>query len=277
MADGQDLTGTPPPDYPVKLGAMLFTLVDPDPGHEVAYNRWYERDHYYGGVLLGAGTLAGSRWVATRALKDLRFPTDSTVATPVDRGSYLAVYFIEASMIGEHFAWASEEVHKLYDAGRGFDERTHAHTALYTHQGTAYRDDDGVPVELALDHRYPGLVSIHLDRVDGVKHREFDQWFRTEGAAALLGPDSPVAMVSSWRPIIPEGGGSDAPMDLGSGPGTPQRSAQVCFVEEDPAAVWDLFRSYASAIDDSGIATVQLAAPFIPTIVGTDTYTDQLR
>ena len=56
MADGQDLTGTPPPDYPVKLGAMLFTLVDPDPGHEVAYNRWYERDHYYGGVLLGAGT-----------------------------------------------------------------------------------------------------------------------------------------------------------------------------------------------------------------------------
>ena len=276
MAEQQDLTGTPPPDSPVKLGAMLFTLVDPNPGHEVAYNRWYERDHYYGGVLLGSGTLAGSRWVATRALKDLRFPADSTVAVPVDRGSYLALYFIEASMIGPHFAWASEEVHKLYDAGRGFDERTHAHTALYTHQGTAYRDDDGVPVELALDHRYPGLVSIHVDRADGVKHREFDQWFRSDGAAVLLGPDSPVAMVSSWRPIIPERGESDAPMDLGSGPGTPQRSAQVCFVEQDPATVWDRFRDYAAAIDASGLATVRLVAPFIPTVVGTDTYTDQL-
>ena len=29
-------------------------------------------------------------------------------------------------------------------------------------------------------------------------------------------------------------------------------------------------------INESGLATVVLAAPFIPTIVGTDTYTDQL-
>ena len=33
---------------------MLFTLVDPHLGHEVAYNRWYERDHYYGGCMIGA-------------------------------------------------------------------------------------------------------------------------------------------------------------------------------------------------------------------------------
>ena len=32
-------------DYPLKVGSMLFTLVDPNLGHEVAYNRWYERDH----------------------------------------------------------------------------------------------------------------------------------------------------------------------------------------------------------------------------------------
>ncbi len=31
-------------DYPVKVGSMLLTLVDPNKGFERAYNRWYERD-----------------------------------------------------------------------------------------------------------------------------------------------------------------------------------------------------------------------------------------
>ena len=31
---------------PIKLGSMLLTLVEPHRGHEVAYNRWYERDHF---------------------------------------------------------------------------------------------------------------------------------------------------------------------------------------------------------------------------------------
>ena len=34
----------------VRLGSMLFTLVEPHRGHEVAYNRWYERDHFYAGL-----------------------------------------------------------------------------------------------------------------------------------------------------------------------------------------------------------------------------------
>ena len=35
---------------PIKLGSMLLTLVEPHRGHEVAYNRWYERDHFYAGL-----------------------------------------------------------------------------------------------------------------------------------------------------------------------------------------------------------------------------------
>ena len=38
---------------PVKLGSMLLTLVEPHRGHEVAYNRWYERDHFYAGCMVG--------------------------------------------------------------------------------------------------------------------------------------------------------------------------------------------------------------------------------
>ncbi len=58
----------------VRIGSTLVTLVEPHKGQEVAYNRWYERDHFYAGCLIGAGWFAGKRWVATRPLKDLRFP-----------------------------------------------------------------------------------------------------------------------------------------------------------------------------------------------------------
>lgn len=65
-------------------------------------------------------------------------------------------------------------------------------------------------------------------------------------------------------------------MKLGSGPGTLQRTMQLVFLDAAPAEHWQRFVDYATAIDASGLATVTLAAPFIPTIPGTDTYTDQL-
>ena len=61
---------------PVKLGTMLFTMVEPRKGHEVEYNRWYERDHFYGGCLAGPYLFAGGRWVATKDLKAMRFPKE---------------------------------------------------------------------------------------------------------------------------------------------------------------------------------------------------------
>lgn len=264
-------------DREVKVGAMLYTLVDPHRGHEVAYNRWYERDHFYGGCMIGPWLFAGGRWVATRRYKDLRFPADSPVARPADAGSYLATYWVHKGHEAEHFAWSTRQVFDLYSHGRGFDERTHAHTALYTFAAAHYRDADPVPVELALDHRYPGLVSIHVDRAEGVRHPQLEEWLAAELPAGLLAPGSPVASVATWRPIIPKvPEGRQAPMELGSGPGTAARSMLLCFCETDPADMWQLVRDQAAAIESSGLATVALAAPFIPTVVGTDTYTDQL-
>ena len=148
-------------DYPVKVGSMLLTLVDPNQGFERAYNRWYERDHYYGGCLIGPHCLAGSRWVAPRSLKDLRWPRGETVAKPWDAGSYVAIYWVEAGHHDDHFAgWARPQVFHLYSNGRGFGERRHIHTVLFDHIGAVYRDDDPVPIELALDHHFDGLVSV---------------------------------------------------------------------------------------------------------------------
>ena len=72
-------------EFPVKLGSILFTLVEPHRGYEVAYNRWYERDHFYAGCMVGPGILAGKRWVAPRAYLARKMsppPTEVSVFPP---------------------------------------------------------------------------------------------------------------------------------------------------------------------------------------------------
>ena len=75
---------------PIKLGGALVTLVEPHRGHEVDYNRWYERDHYYSGCIIGAWTIAGTRFVATSDCKEKRYPANSSFAPDTSAGSYLA-------------------------------------------------------------------------------------------------------------------------------------------------------------------------------------------
>ncbi|MGB6059009.1 MAG: hypothetical protein WBF71_12190, partial [Microthrixaceae bacterium] len=219
-------------DEGVQVGSMLFTLVDPTRGHEVAYNNWYERDHFYSGCMVGPWLFAGARWVATRELKDMRFPegvdAEHAVAEPLDAGSYLATYFVHKGHEAEHFAWANRQVFELYSNGRGFEERQHAHTSLYFITDSDQRTESGVPAHMALDHPYKGLVSIHIDRPDGVSQGDLVDWFRGSGSDALFGDGqsggtSAVDQVLHWRPVIPKGEEGKAPMKLGSGPGTRQR------------------------------------------------------
>jgi len=258
----------------IELGSMLFTLVDPHRGHEVAYNRWYERDHFYAGCMIGPWLLAGRRWVATREHKALRFPTKSPVAEPTEAGSYLSIYWILAGHHDAHFDWANEQVHRLYEAGRGFAERDHVHTVLYDHTGTTYRDADPVPIELALDHPYRGLVTVFLDRNEAASRDDLDTWLAPRVGRLLA--DGPIACCATWRPIPREGVTANTPMDLGSPPGGPERSLQMFFVESDPRQVWDRVVAYGDEIKASGLARVALAAPLIPTIPGTDRYADEL-
>jgi hypothetical protein len=265
-------------EYPVKVGSMLFTLVDPQRGSEVAYNRWYERDHFYAGCMIGPWLFAGGRWVATRELKDLRLPADSAFARPVDAGSYLAIYWVHAGHHDEHFKWAGDQVHWLYSNGRGFAQRTHVHTALYDYRGAVYRDADPVPVELALDHGYAGLAVAVLERAPAASDAALDDWLAREALPGLLA-GSPIASAASWTPHTTEGSPTrNAPMDLGSPPGGPERRLQLFFLEKSPASrgVWPRFRRYATAVEKSGLARPLLLAPFLATEVGTDKYTDEL-
>jgi hypothetical protein len=271
--DGPGAGEVLPEDRAVRVGSMLFTMVDPDRGHEVAYNRWYERDHFYGGCLVGPWLFAGRRFVATRALKDLRFPAGSPFASPLDAGSYLAIYWIHAGHVGEHLKWAGQQVRWLYGAGRGFEARTHAHTGLYDLVSVAYRDADPVPLELSLDHSFAGLAVLVLEPAGGGAVEALEEARR----AVLLAPGSPAASCSSFAVRrSARAREAEVPMALGSEGGSDDRIVQLVFLEAEPAGAFEVCRDYAAAVDAGGAASVSFAAPFLPTDVGTDRYTDQL-
>ncbi len=262
-------------DYPVRVGSMLLTLVEPNKGFERAYNRWYERDHFYAGCMVGPWLFAGSRWVAPRTLKDKRWPAESIIADPVDAGSYVAIYWVEQGHHADHFeTWAVPQVRELYANGRGFPERTHVHTSMFDHLGSVYRDDDPVPVDLALDHHYDGLVILWWDAATGTAadlHATL-----AEGYTPSLLDGSAIEIASSWAPTVPDEGPRDVPMDLGSSSGSVNRLVQLLFVGGDTEAATEQVRRYTDAVESAGVAELLLAAPFFRTVVGTDTYVDQL-
>jgi hypothetical protein len=255
---------------------MLLTLVDPNRGFERAYNRWYERDHYYAGCMVGPYLFAGSRWVATRELKDLRWPAgEETVAKPTDAGSYVAIYWVEKGHHGDHFDnWARDQVRWLYSNNRGFPERKHVHTVLYDHIGATYRDEDAIPVDLALDAGYDGILALWFDAANG------DAQGLHAALAEQLTPEllagSGIEIASSWTPSAGENDEKDVPMDLGSRAGGPERLCQLLFVKGDVRDTLDRVRTYTKGVEGAGLASTRLVAPFFHTVIGTDKYTDQL-
>lgn len=256
----------------VDLGAAMITMVEPtrDPDRLREYNRWYEHDHAYSGVLVGPWAFSYGRWVATRPLKDLRYPTPSTVADPVDDGSFIAFYWYLKDKVDEHFAWSFPQTQWLTENGRMNADRTHVSTSLYDFVGSVNRPGWPVPAEIALDHRYPGLVVTWLDRAEGAADGTLESWLLDTCIPSVARDGSPVAQALVFAP-------RDFPGVPGSGVGVGQKLLVAWFVQRDPRDAWaEHFAGLGDAVKASGLATVGLAAPFIPVVPGTDTYLDQL-
>ncbi len=265
-------------DDPIRIGTMLFTLVEPHRGHQVAYNRWYERDHFYAGCQIGAFNFAGARFVATAPLKKLRFPEPAPdgpaplVADP-QVGSYLGVYYVLDGHHDEWNRWAVDQVNALHAAGRMFEQRDHIHTGLYRFEWERRRDDDGVPAELTLDHRFEGMVSVFVEAADGVDADRIGSWYRHEYLPSVL-PGTPVATVLAFSPLPLL---ADAPGDVPRSESTADRVLLLWFLDESPEGSWDsVFAGQEEAVAGAGLGRVIWASPFIGTRPGTDIYTDRL-
>lgn len=251
-------------ERPIRLGGALVTLVEPHRGHEVAYNRWYERDHFYAGCMIGAWTISGARFVATKDLKALRYPVDSPVAPDPTAGSLLALYWVLAGKFGQWMQWGSEQVEWLHENDRMFEHRDHVHTLMYKFR-SAYEESDGVPVELALDHRSPYAVLVIGEPADGRSLDDIDEWFRAQPSLGVVG----VEMTAIPLP-------SDAAAGVRAD-SAENRFCQIWFVDDDLPATWDdTFAPLGAQFSEAGLGELVFVAPFRATVPGTDTYMDEL-
>ncbi|KOG66050.1 hypothetical protein ADK76_03895 [Streptomyces griseoflavus] len=259
--------------YGVRPGHALITMVEPHPGQERPYNRWYEDDHYIAGAMAMPWIFAGRRWVATRELRLLRRPARSAVARPVTAGCYLSTYWITEGRYDDHMRWTVAINRRLNADGRIHHARTHVFTAFHDHAATVYRDGDRGPRDFhALDHLYAGLVVEIIDAADAdgraaLLRRLRDEWLPRRLAG------SPAAMVTVFRPRpLPD----DRMPYVRQVEGVDNRLTLLWFLQEDPRACWTPWFTGPGAEPD-GPGRVELVAPFIPTVPGTDRYVDELR
>ena len=158
----------------VRIGSVVFAMIRPSPGHERAFNHWYERDHFYTAGAAAPGVFSAGRFVAP------------------DAGIHLALYYVLPGHDDLRIAFATEQVALAAADGRMFTEREHLHTWSYAVE-SAVEAADGVPAALALDHRYASLAVAMFDTP--VPH---DPAVVGRGPTLTLRPRAPI-MPSEWE------------------------------------------------------------------------------
>jgi hypothetical protein len=260
--------------YEVAIGTALITMVEPHVGHDRAYNRWYEDDHFFSGAMAMPWMFAGRRWVATRDLQALRYPSDSSVAQPVELGKYISLYWITEGRHQDHERWTVATNVRLRADGRIHMERDHIFTAFQSYRGAVYRDD-GVPRDIhSLHYPFGGLVVEVIDAPDGPGREVLLAWLEQTYVPSVLA-GSPVGECLIFEPMpLPADKMEYAP-DV---EGADRRLTLLWFTEGDPRDTWEeSFAGSGKAVEQAGLGRVELVAPFIPTVPGTDRYVDELR
>ena len=260
-------------DRRVELGHAIFALVEPHRGHEIAWNRWYERDHLIAAATCAPWTIATQRWIATRREKALRYPAHNPICEPVSRGSFLAAIWLQRGRYEDQQRWVSEQLAILAKNGRNFDQRDVITTAAYDYLGGALRDADGVPPELALDRRYPGIVLAWTERRPGHSLEELRRWLTAELLPGVV-EKSEIAMALCFTPRPKAPWWPKAAPEV---PGVGERILVAAFVEADPVAGFEpRFAGLGAAIDAGGRGRTLLVAPFVPVVPGVDPRVDEL-
>lgn len=267
---------------PIILGSAMFSLTEPFPGKAKEYHRWYERDHFFANGQQLPYFFTGRRFVATRPLKALRYlaPGNPVSEDPM-KGSFLHLYWVLPSSYEEWIAIGYQNFADLDAHGRMDGSlRETIHTVNPAFLWSVNRDEDGVPPEMALPHPYKGLVV--TTTAAGAEPGDFDAldlWYREEHVPAKLA-GSPIALAIAMAPrnmreMPGKFGGAmvSDPSRIEGG-----RFMHFWFLEEEPdAALWQrLFGDEAAKVAATGHGSLEFAAPFIPTLPGTDKYVDQI-
>jgi hypothetical protein len=274
----------------VRIGSALITMVEPHPGAEREYNRWYEDDHFYSGAMHGPWVFSGRRWVAPRALRDRRVVVPDPAVQPPDAGCYISLYWSTAGHELDVERWSYLAMDRaLMPDGRGFAQRTHVYTAFHRPRLAVTRDATMQP-HVVLDHPFSGLVVEIVDApprddpgpTDGSDTPELvalTGWLAQDGVAVTL-PEVGAGACLAFTPVPFAGG-------LIAQPGTPpvapptgigRRLCLLWFLSDGrhadhPAS----FAAHHERLAASGLGELRFSGAFVPTIPGTDRYVDELR
>jgi hypothetical protein len=264
--------------HDARLGHALITLVEPAPGHEQAYNRWYEDDHFFAGALFMPWMFAGRRWVAVRELRNLRYPADGGLIEPLGDGCYLGTYWITAGRLEEHKAWTFAANERLAAESRIYHERRHVFTSFQDYAGSAYADAS-VPRDMfALIDPFPGLVLEVVEPNPGVPRPTLEQWLLGDYLPARLADGHPARLAMVFRTNPPDPGMPAEVRDATRTTSSAGTLTILWFLAEDPRRCWrGPLTDEAVHLAASGLGRVLLVAPFIPSRMGTDDYVDELR
>jgi hypothetical protein len=268
-------------DFPndVAIGGALITLVEPNPGHELAYNRWYEDDHFYSGAMHGPWTFAGRRFVAPRSLRLRRAEIADGIAQPADTGCYLSLYWITKGHEEDTERWSFRAMGEaLMPYGRGFPERTHVYTAFHRYRTGLVREPGPMKPHLALDASFRGLLMEIVDAPSEAGLAPLEGWLSRSIPGHLAGSAAAMALV--FTPV----GFSQGRVDQ---PGTPavappeavgRRLCLLWFLDEDPHQLTsEQLEAHHAELAGTGLGQLRFSGAFVPTEVGTDRYVDQLR
>lgn len=257
----------------VRLGSVLVSLLEPERGREVEFHRWYERDHFYSGCMVGPHFFAGRRFVATRALKDQRLPERDALFEDLRDGSYLALYWLLAGHHDEAERWAVDRVRSLIANDRMMSGRRPVHAGFYHARFTVEAKPDGVPAELALDHPFAGVGLMIFDAPTDARRAALSTALRDRLLPETIVESKAALSIGLTPTPLPD----DAPEYVERPAGIDARVLLLCFFPDAPGAALRAWAArLAGAVEADGLGRLRLAAPFIPTIPGTDRYADEL-
>jgi len=140
--------------------------------------------------------------------------------------------------------------------------------------GPVYRDAEASRDLHSLDCPFPRLVLGVVDAVEGVDRDALWSWLHDEHLPRML-RGSTAAMCLAFRPMpLP----TDRQSFVHDLPGLDRRLTLLWFTDGAPADAWETtFAGFGSAVAASGSGRVELMAPFVPTVPGTERYVDELR
>jgi hypothetical protein len=263
----------------VGVGHALITLVSPRRGREREYNRWYEDDHFWAGGLYCPWVFAGRRWTATRDLAELRVGGTIPVTDDIRDGSYLTTYWIAPGRLREATDWLASMNARLSAEGRIFTDRDHVYTSFTDHAGTVYRDTHVPRDVFSLMDPAPGLVLGLVDAPSAEERADLERWLLDAYLPGFVSQEGPTASAMVFRTNPPDPRlRPDVLAGLARVAGNGGRLTVLWFLDHDPSAQWaQTFQRVGDGIASGGCGELTLIAPFIPSVMGTDTYADIIR